>query len=167
MAIGWKYYRKNETDNFFLKAKKSWKKFFSPRLVFYASPLPFGQPIRLHFPVPISKMALPLRKKEVYNGVGCTGENISPALTWKNPPAGTKSFALTIYDIESITDLKKPGDSGLCPPVGDKPHRYIFTLYALNVANLGLPQNATPTQTDEAIRAHILASASFTAYYGR
>ncbi|KAB8307584.1 YbhB/YbcL family Raf kinase inhibitor-like protein [Erwinia endophytica] len=28
----------------------------------------------------------------------CTGENISPALSWNNPPEGTKSFALTIVD---------------------------------------------------------------------
>ncbi|WP_338563157.1 YbhB/YbcL family Raf kinase inhibitor-like protein [Erwinia sp. E_sp_B04_7] len=28
----------------------------------------------------------------------CTGEGISPALSWNNPPEGTKSFALTIVD---------------------------------------------------------------------
>src|SRR6185436_13825632 len=28
------------------------------------------------------------------NVMGCTGENKSPALEWKNPPEGTKSFAL-------------------------------------------------------------------------
>ena len=30
----------------------------------------------------------------------CVGENISPPLEWKNPPAGTKSFALTLVDPE-------------------------------------------------------------------
>ena len=30
--------------------------------------------------------------------MGCTGENKSPALEWKNPPAGTKSFALLVHD---------------------------------------------------------------------
>ena len=30
--------------------------------------------------------------------ISCTGENISPALSWTNPPEGTKSFALTIVD---------------------------------------------------------------------
>jgi Raf kinase inhibitor-like YbhB/YbcL family protein len=29
---------------------------------------------------------------------GCDGGNISPALAWKDPPAGTKSFALTLFD---------------------------------------------------------------------
>jgi hypothetical protein len=34
------------------------------------------------------------------NNRNCIGENISPALTWMNPPAGTKSFALTLVDPE-------------------------------------------------------------------
>ena len=30
----------------------------------------------------------------------CVGENISPALSWSNPPEGTKSFALLMLDPE-------------------------------------------------------------------
>jgi phosphatidylethanolamine-binding protein (PEBP) family uncharacterized protein len=30
----------------------------------------------------------------------CVGENVSPALSWSNPPAGTKSYALIVYDPE-------------------------------------------------------------------
>lgn len=30
----------------------------------------------------------------------CIGENLSPPLSWSNPPAGTKSFAITLYDPE-------------------------------------------------------------------
>src|ERR1043166_9623271 len=30
----------------------------------------------------------------------CVGENISPPLSWVNPPAGTKSFAITMVDPE-------------------------------------------------------------------
>ena len=30
--------------------------------------------------------------------VGCSGGNLSPALAWKDPPAGTKSFGLTLFD---------------------------------------------------------------------
>ena len=34
------------------------------------------------------------------------------------------------------TDFGGPGWGGPCPPVGDKPHRYIFTLYALKTERL-------------------------------
>jgi Raf kinase inhibitor-like YbhB/YbcL family protein len=30
----------------------------------------------------------------------CVGENVSPALRWANPPEGTKSFALLMFDTE-------------------------------------------------------------------
>jgi len=30
--------------------------------------------------------------------MGCNGSNLTPPLSWKNPPAGTQSFAVTIYD---------------------------------------------------------------------
>jgi Raf kinase inhibitor-like YbhB/YbcL family protein len=36
-------------------------------------------------------------------GFGCSGGNISPQLSWKNVPAGTKSFVLTIYDRDAPT----------------------------------------------------------------
>jgi hypothetical protein len=30
----------------------------------------------------------------------CVGENVSPALRWANPPEGTKSFAMLMFDTE-------------------------------------------------------------------
>lgn len=44
-----------------------------------------------------------LNTKHVFKGFGCEGENLSPALSWKNAPEGTKSFALTVYDPDAPT----------------------------------------------------------------
>lgn len=40
---------------------------------------------------------------EEFNGFGCTGENKSPQLSWKNAPKRTKSFAITMYDPDAPT----------------------------------------------------------------
>jgi Raf kinase inhibitor-like YbhB/YbcL family protein len=40
---------------------------------------------------------------EVFDGFGCTGANISPQLSWTNPPEGTKGYAITIYDKDAPT----------------------------------------------------------------
>jgi hypothetical protein len=34
----------------------------------------------------------------IANAFGCTGGNTSPALAWRNAPAGTRSFVLTLFD---------------------------------------------------------------------
>ena len=45
----------------------------------------------------------PMQVRFVFNGMGCKGENISPALSWTQPPEGTKSFALLVHDPDANT----------------------------------------------------------------
>lgn len=157
----------------------------------------------------------------ILNGFGCTGGNISPAVNWTNPPAGTKSFVLNVFDPDAptgsgfwhwavynipptatglargagnspatlpapafggTTDLLDTGTTGgngnyggPCPPAGDMPHRYIFTLYALSVDDVqvagGVPKTGTAGLYSFAINKGIgpalLAKTTFTATYGR
>lgn len=42
-------------------------------------------------------------KRLMFNGINCTGENISPQLFWEDAPEKTKSFAVTIYDSKAPT----------------------------------------------------------------
>jgi Raf kinase inhibitor-like YbhB/YbcL family protein len=42
-------------------------------------------------------------EKYSFNGMGCTGQNVSPPLEWKNVPAGTKSLALMVHDPDAPT----------------------------------------------------------------
>ncbi len=144
---------------------------------------------------------------QVFKGFGCTGGNHSPALSWRGAPAGTRSYALTVYDPDAPTgsgwwhwvvvnipatihalpagagnpprhalpagareirnDYGSRAYGGPCPPVGDRPHHYIFTVYALKVSKLNLPADASPALTGYMIHANAIGSASFTGRYGR
>ncbi|MBU6466909.1 MAG: YbhB/YbcL family Raf kinase inhibitor-like protein [Burkholderiales bacterium] len=56
---------------------------------------------------------------------------------------------------------------GLCPPPGDKPHRYVFTVHALGVDRLDIPDDASAALAGFMVNANTLAKASFTSTYGR
>lgn len=56
---------------------------------------------------------------------------------------------------------------GPCPPPGDKPHHYIFTVYALKITRLTAPADATVANMRDTIEANMLAKAQFVALYGR
>jgi len=147
-----------------------------------------------------------IAESQVFNGFGCTGGNVSPALTWSNPPAGTKSFALLMHDpdaptgsgwwhwvvynipaslsslpagagdpqksllpagaVQGRTDFGTPGYGGPCPPPG-KPHHYYLRLYALKVAKLDVPPDATAAFIGFMVRKNSQAAAELMGLYGR
>jgi len=148
--------------------------------------------------------AMPAR--HVYRGMGCAGENLSPHLAWTDPPAGTRSFVVTVYDpdaptgsgwwhwvlynlpatvrelatgagsgkaplpagaLQGRTDFGAPGYGGACPPPGDKPHRYLFTVTALKVDRLDVPADATAAYVGFMTNANALGTASFTVTFER
>lgn len=56
---------------------------------------------------------------------------------------------------------------GACPPLGDAPHHYVFTLHALKVDQLDVPADASAALIGFMIHANTLGQASLTARYGR
>lgn len=144
---------------------------------------------------------------QVFNSFGCTGGDISPALHWSGAPAGTKSYALTIYDpdaptgsgwwhwvvfnipadvtglpagagaadshtlpagaVQARTDFGFSHYGGPCPPVGDAPHHYQITVYALKVAKLPLGANASGALVGYYLHFNTLAKARLVGLFGR
>lgn len=145
-----------------------------------------------------------LPDRSVFNGFGCSGTNVSPELSWSNPPAGTQSYVVTAYDpdaptgsgwwhwvvynipasvkelpqgagggtglpdgaVQGKTDFGSAGYGGACPPPG-KPHRYVFTVYALKVDKLDVPAEASAALIGFMTHANQLGSAKLIVKYGR
>jgi len=148
-----------------------------------------------------------LTQRFEFDGFGCSGDNKSPALQWTGAPAGTQSFAVTVYDPDAPTgsgwwhwsvinlpvgvnslppdagaegDAKLPAGArhvridygvaawgGVCPPPGDKPHRYIFTVHALKTPRLDIPADATAALAGYMINANAIGKATLEAKYAR
>ncbi len=129
----------------------------------------------------------------------------SPQLSWGEPPAGTQSFALTLYDpdaptgsgfwhwvvvnipanvrelpldagnpesgklpagaLQVRTDFGKPGYGGPCPPAGDHPHRYIFTVHAVGVEQLSVTADTSAAVVGFQLHFNTLATAALMGLY--
>lgn len=68
---------------------------------------------------------------------------------------------------QGYTDYGSQGYGGPCPPRGDIAHRYIFTVYALDIEHLPIGSEATGAMLSFLIRDHILAEAKIIGYFGR
>jgi Raf kinase inhibitor-like YbhB/YbcL family protein len=69
--------------------------------------------------------------------------------------------------VQGNTDYGAPGYGGPCPPKGDKPHHYIFTIYAVKADKLEVPANPTAAVVGFVTHFAMIGKASFTARYGQ
>jgi len=90
-----------------------------------------------------------------------------PAGTTSLPRGIGKSASLPAGAREGRNDFGTLDFGGACPPPGDAPHHYIFTVYALKVDKLGVPADATAALIGFNIKANSLGSATLNARYGR
>ena len=94
--------------------------------------------------------------------------NIPATATGLAKDAGNPALNLVpAGSIQSRTDFGKPGYGGACPPAGDKPHRYIFKIYALKTDKLPLDSDASAAMVGFFLNANKIESTSLTAMYGR
>ncbi len=93
--------------------------------------------------------------------------NIPASVTSLPADFGNTAKQHPINAVQSITDFGKAGFGGACPPVGDRPHRYFFTVHALNVDHLDLDEKASPALVGYMLGMHTIAKSTLVSYYGR
>jgi Raf kinase inhibitor-like YbhB/YbcL family protein len=96
-----------------------------------------------------------------------------------NIPASTTSIPANAGDVkkklmpkgavQSRNDFGFDGYGGPCPPQGDKPHHYIFTVYAVDEDKLQFAKdhNVSAAVVGFELHFHSKAKATLTATYGR
>ena len=108
--------------------------------------------------------------------------NIPPTVTHLAQGAGNSPATLPPGAFGGNTDFMDTGATGVngnyggpCPPVGDKPHHYHFTLFALGVPDVqaagGIPHTGTAALygfvINKGVGPALLGKASFIATFGR
>lgn len=69
--------------------------------------------------------------------------------------------------VEGLNDYKTKNFGGACPPKEDKAHRYITTIYALDIAKLNIDKNANPALIGYILNSHSIQKSSIVGYFGR
>ena len=79
--------------------------------------------------------------------------------------AGSRGGDLPKGAIQGRTDYGQPGFGGAAPPAGHGPHRYIFTVFAVDVESLDVNADNSGAIYGFNLHFHTLAKASITATY--
>lgn len=66
-----------------------------------------------------------------------------------------------------MNDFSKVGYGGPCPPRGKGPHRYFFTLYALDTPSLMVPAERPRREIERAMQGHVIGQARLMGRYER
>lgn len=92
--------------------------------------------------------------------------NIPPSVTHLEEGASNNK-RLPKEAIEVESDYGSARYGGPCPPKGDNPHHYVFTVYALKHETVHLSPNSTAASVKNELEHDCLAKSSFTVEYGR
>ena len=80
-----------------------------------------------------------------------------------NPATGK----LPAGGLQVRTDFGKPGYGGPCPPEGDHPHRYLFTVFAVSMDTLPVTADTSAAVVGFYLNFNTLAKASLMGLYKR
>jgi Raf kinase inhibitor-like YbhB/YbcL family protein len=90
--------------------------------------------------------------------------DIAPSVTSVEEGAGTN--ASPAGGASGNSDYGFASYGGPCPPKGDGAHRYIFTVYALDVPKIGADAKCTGAVCVFKMRGHVLAAGTITGTFG-
>jgi Raf kinase inhibitor-like YbhB/YbcL family protein len=94
--------------------------------------------------------------------------NISANVTSLPRDAGDVRAGLApTGSIQTRTSFGSLGWGGPCPPQGDKPHHYVFTVFALDLDRLPVNENTWATSVGFDLHYHTVGKATLTGTYGR
>jgi len=93
--------------------------------------------------------------------------NIPPDVTSLPKNAGNlKAGAAPKGAVQSRTDFGVPGYGGPCPPQGDPPHHYHFTIFAVDTPKLDGDENTSAAVVGFMLHFHTLAKAELIGVWG-
>ncbi len=81
--------------------------------------------------------------------------------------AGSEGGTLPAGALQVRTDFGKPGYGGPCPPEGDHPHRYLFSLHAVSLAELKVTADTSAAVVGFQLNFNTVAKATLMGLYKR